>query len=1135
MTLQLHVSDPNPYGVRNMIYGGPLLRCSSRRACTSCQKPPCSSEETQCRACLNGDDLYCLHRIPCQNWNPSQMSMFYNRQNSYLPGDSQETRSSNYIPMRSSTGQGGAAGAGPGEVQTGDVQEAAVSMPRPHPPPHHHLVSPLAHQTSTPEQGRVRGYCQQIEASPLDPRLSNLLQHQVDPEVVADARRRDIELGTVIPQGTLANISRLPSRGPPAYSKTTAPPRPPPPLRLQSVRPKESKAVKFDTPIVSWQSSLPPYQSLNISQGSQAMSLCQSLATPTLTAASSNPIIHTGNVIPRERPSTDRHPTRSQNSLSEDSGGLAASIGLIPLSATQADQHHYHQRSSVPFNPLESSIFHSPPLGQSHPQIISQSGGGERWTLQDQLLEGGGVPLPGLQLLDHSLGLAGHQSSRMQHQTYTPPILHTGEGSGMHPDSSYQLRVRQEAGGGEPQGVLQGPGMVVLQGPGVGAGGSPPTQYLNPLLPPHQQSPTQSTNPLLPPQQQPPDYSVPIALLIDRIQDLQIQRRSSTSEARIKPTQLPAPKYTSQGQITGLEYYRWVQIFTQTIDRLKLNHAACHAELVTNRYILPQELRTLVSESTDLKTALKRIQSRFPPLSSVWPELYRELSSVQTCNNNRDRIERAGSLISTLTLMESWFHPRDITREDILYVIHRIEGAQEGNLTLLRDIQDIDRLHDLPVASVHHRSYIRSLIERLEHLRGLWSELEASLAIASRKPVIPSVSSFLFSSQPKKKEWKGTTGHEKNRPAGAGGKNPPKKQPSGGPATLPFSSGKKGSSPPGCFICRTTGKKEDKSNHKPWMCPTLPQIRAKQITPPKELCQKCCNEIQEGIVHRSECFMIPHKSPKDGSITHIDRSCPLHSGKEKGHIHQRLCTACGPNLPPPKPRPGVLSFAFRMRSRGQEIQRCAFMTEIISIIGMEGQILQCKVQYDSLGGGNFTSSLPGGFNHGEEGALTEPFTLNTITGASDYCLPLALLMLDTPQRGKIWVEFMMTDFPDGGYLELDENTRRKCAIHPYTEEEVDQCQVRLILGVANALYFPEPVPSPPSLTHRYPGLTLWRSRLSGQILFQGGLPATQQMSSFFSLAGSSNDLQEEEIEDLQHPSLLSSAPDKDPGSTPLSQ
>ena len=227
-----------------------------------------------------------------------------------------------------------------------------------------------------------------------------------------------------------------------------------------------------------------------------------------------------------------------------------------------------------------------------------------------------------------------------------------------------------------------------------------------------------------------------------------------------------------------------------------------------------------------------------------------------------------------------------------------------------------------------------------------------------------------------------------------------------------------------------------------------------------------------------------------------------------------------------------------MRSRGQEIQRCAFMTEIICIIGREGQVIQCKIQYDSLGGGNFASSLPGIFNHGVEGALTEPFTLNTISGASDYCLPLALLMLDTPQKGKIWIEFMMTDFADGGYLELDEDTRRKCSIHPYTEQDIDQCQVRLILGVANAPYFPEPIPSPPSLIHRYPGLTLWKSRLSGQVLFQGGLPTTQameQMSSFFSLADSSSDHREEEIGELQQPQLTPSAPDQGSGSTPLSQ
>ena len=150
MTFQLHVTDSNPYGIRSMVYGGPLLRCASRRACPSCQKAPCASDETQCKACLNGDDLYCLHRTACRNWNPSQLSMFINRQNSYLPDDIQDTRSSNYIPL-GSTGQRGAAGAEPESVQPGDGKEVAGTMPRPHPPPHHHMVSPLNHQTSTPD------------------------------------------------------------------------------------------------------------------------------------------------------------------------------------------------------------------------------------------------------------------------------------------------------------------------------------------------------------------------------------------------------------------------------------------------------------------------------------------------------------------------------------------------------------------------------------------------------------------------------------------------------------------------------------------------------------------------------------------------------------------------------------------------------------------------------------------------------------------------------------------------------------------------------------------------------------------------------------------------------------------------
>ena len=1133
-TLQLHVTGDNPYLPQSRVYEGPLLRCSTRRACPACQIPPCGPEETQCKACLNGEGVLCLHRTPCHRWNDDRMTTFYRRQHHYMPEDSQaSTRSSNYVAVRPPAIQGPAQGDGAAAGVQGIVGWIARPHPSPHhqsssniipdgatgtlredaqgaagwssqplPPPHHHLAPPLAHQTSTPEQGIVRGYCQQVEASPLDPRLSDFHPPQLDAGGMGINQTTDIDLGNTIPKGTLENLGRLPMKDPPLYSKEAPPPRPPPPTNLQSVRPKQPKGVTFESPAISHHSPLPSYHSINMSQGSQNMSLCQSLVTPTLAVSSvPQPILHTVNVIPRDRQTTDRHPLRSNSTISGGEVGLGASLGLTMGDNSQNIQITDRSQDS------QTSLFLSPPLDQSHRQTLRQRGGDGGGVVQGQLLEGGGANQATLQLLPHSLGHTGSQPSPLQPIVYNPPLLHTGAGNGMHPASFYQPQAGRVAGAGASQPLP----------PGAGVGGLQQQQL-------RQQQQQLQQQPLRQQQQQPPDYSVPISLLIDRIQDLQVQRRSTSSEARIKPTQLPAPKYTASGQITGVEYYRWIHIFTQTIDRLKLNHAACHAELVTNKYILPQELRTLVSESTDLKTALDRIQARFPPLSSIWPELYRELSSIPTCNHNRERIERAGALISTLSLMDSWFRPRDIQREDLLYVVHRIEGAQEGNLTLLRDIQQIESLHALPTTSPHHRSYIKSLIQRLEHLRSLWSELEASLAIASRKPVVPSVSSFAYSSQPPKKNGPKEAGSkEKPNFSGSNKKGPAR-------ATPP---GKRGAFPPGCIICRGSSDKKETTSHKPWACPKLPLIRAKQILPPKELCLKCCSLLKEGVSHRSDCYLV---TPKDGSSTSFDRSCPLHSGAGKGHVHQKLCTTCGPNLPPPKPRPGLQSFAVRMKSRGTKIQKCAFMTEVLPIVGTEGQHLLCKIQYDSLGGGDFSSSLPEGFHHGAEGALTEPFTLNTITGASDYCLPLALLMLDTPQKGKIWIEFMITDFPDGSYLELDEQTRRKCNIHPYTEEEIDQCEVRLILGVANASHFPEPIPAPPSLASKYPGLTLWKSRLSGQILFQGGLPPpVQKISSFFSLAGNPSSFQEEENEETSEDASASLTPGKEDGSSSVSQ
>ena len=243
--------------------------------------------------------------------------------------------------------------------------------------------------------------------------------------------------------------------------------------------------------------------------------------------------------------------------------------------------------------------------------------------------------------------------------------------------------------------------------------------------------------PLLPAQ---PDLSIPVGLLIDRLENLQV--RSGSTQARTKAVQLPQPRYSASGQISGVEFHRWLRLFVATIDRMGLNHPACHNELATNKYILPQKLRTLAGEAADLRNALIKIQARFPPISSIYPELYREIQNVPRCSTNRQRVDRSGNLVASLGLMLDWFPGRDISREDVIYAVHRIEGETEGSVTLLLELNEIDRRHDLPPNDPQHCSYIKSLMQRLDRLRKLWSELDAALCIAGRKAVVPSMSSF---------------------------------------------------------------------------------------------------------------------------------------------------------------------------------------------------------------------------------------------------------------------------------------------------------------------------------------------------------------------------------------------------------
>ena len=174
-----------------------------------------------CAACTNRDLVHCLHRTPCERWTESQVDLFHRNQNDYLT-----------------------------DSQSGDSSASSVLVYRPPPPPHHVLPSPGSPYTSTPGERPPRGYCQEGSTSPLQPTLSNLLQHRSHPGAAALTQATSVLSGNIVSTGAAADLDPPPAYNshpprPPVSSTGLAgrPPRPPPPSSTEEPPPPYSLAT----------------------------------------------------------------------------------------------------------------------------------------------------------------------------------------------------------------------------------------------------------------------------------------------------------------------------------------------------------------------------------------------------------------------------------------------------------------------------------------------------------------------------------------------------------------------------------------------------------------------------------------------------------------------------------------------------------------------------------------------------------------------------------------------------------------------------------------------------------------------------------------------------------------------------
>ena len=121
--------------------------------------------------------------------------------------------------------------------------------------------------------------------------------------------------------------------------------------------------------------------------------------------------------------------------------------------------------------------------------------------------------------------------------------------------------------------------------------------------------------------------------------------------------------------------------------------------------MLPVELRQIAYEADSLSTALSNIRDRFTPLEGLWPEMSDELLLTPKCKTNRERLDASGHLLTTLSLLRSWFPQQDIRKVDFVFVIHQLESTDgDGNLQLLHDMTRYDQLQRLPRSDPNHRS-----------------------------------------------------------------------------------------------------------------------------------------------------------------------------------------------------------------------------------------------------------------------------------------------------------------------------------------------------------------------------------------------------------------------------------------------
>ena len=184
-----------------------------------------------------------------------------------------------------------------------------------------------------------------------------------------------------------------------------------------------------------------------------------------------------------------------------------------------------------------------------------------------------------------------------------------------------------------------------------------------------------------------PSHDHQIAKILEKLTDRldrpgQARGYNAPSSLKMPALQLPTIRRSANNDVTARSYFQWKISLSTVISLHGVSPDAILIHYATTPKLLPEEFTTIMANSESLQEAIGSLDTLFPSLASIRPELIRGMTDLPPLVNatEKTRVFRITTLLRLLDEFLKFFGAsphRDLTRQDVLVILHNFFGLND--------------------------------------------------------------------------------------------------------------------------------------------------------------------------------------------------------------------------------------------------------------------------------------------------------------------------------------------------------------------------------------------------------------------------------------------------------------------------